>query len=230
MSREATAENEAPPEGEMPAELKAILGEDTLLRLSIPDVPDKTQPLTPYQGILGITLGQIGLADNATSMKKENLVKYVQITSKPIGLIDLSGNNDTDEDPLQFVRPFTGSFDSVTIFVFLPGQIGLLIQEEGEPTVKIASLPDALQELYRSAPVVQMRRRPVAATTTTAPVEEERKPPMIIGQNPIMAKTRRKPLVASALTVPLVEAIANNKPKNNKNRTRRKPRVAPAKE
>jgi hypothetical protein len=176
-------------------------------------------------------LGQIGLADDATSMKKENLVKYVQITSKPIGLIDLSGNNDTDEDPIQFVRPFTGSFDSVTIFVFLPGQIGLLIQEEGEPTVKIASLSDALQELYKSAPVVQMRRRPVAATSATAlPVEEERKLPLIIGKNPIMAKTRRKPLVASAVVAPFVEAIANNKPKNNKNRSRRKPRVAPAKE
>ena len=239
MSREATVENEAPPKGEMPAELEAILGEDTPIRLSIPDVPDETQPLMPYQGILGITLGQIGLADDATTMKKENLVKYVQLTSKPIGLIDLSGNNDTDEDPIQFVRPFTGSFDSVTIFVFLPGQVGLLIQEEGEPTVKIASLSDALQELYRSAPVVQMRRRPVAATTTTTttatalPVEEERKLPLIIGQNPIMAKTRRRPLVASAAAAPLVEAepkTANNKPKNNKNRTRRKPRVAPAKE
>ena len=240
MSREATAENEAPPKGEMPAELEAILGEDTPIRLSIPDVPDETQPLMPYQGILGITLGQIGLADDATTMKKENLVKYVQLTSKPIGLIDLSGNNDTDEDPIQFVRPFTGSFDSVTIFVFLPGQVGLLIQEEGEPTVKIASLSDALQELYRSAPVVQMRRRPVAATTATTtttttalPVEEERKLPLIIGKNPIMAKTRRRPLVASAAAAPLVEAepkTANNKPKNNKNRTRRKPRVAPAKE
>ena len=58
MSREATAENEAPPKGEMPAELEAILGEDTPIRLSIPDVPDKTQPLTPYQGILGINLAQ----------------------------------------------------------------------------------------------------------------------------------------------------------------------------
>jgi hypothetical protein len=229
MSREATAENEEPPEGEMPAELEAILGEDTPIRLSIPDVPDETQPLTPYQGILGITLGQIGLADDATTMKKENLVKYVNLTSKPIGMIDLSGNNNTDEDPIQFVRPFTGSFDPVTIFVFLPGQVGILIQEEGEPTVKIASLPDALQELYRSAAVVQMRRRPVAATAL--PVEEERKPPLIIGQNPIMAKTRRRPLVASAAAAPLVEAEpkpANNKPKNNKSRTRRKPRVAPA--
>ena len=55
MSREATVENEQPPEGEMPAALEAILGEGTSLRLSIPDVPDETKPLTPFQGILGVT-------------------------------------------------------------------------------------------------------------------------------------------------------------------------------
>ena len=157
-------------------------------------------------------------------MKKENLVKYVQLLSKPVGLIDLTDNNNTDEDSIQFVRPFTGSFDSVTIFVFLPGQVGILIQEEGDATVKITSLPDTLQELYRSAPVVQMRKRPIATTTL---VEEERKVPLIIGQNPIMAKTRRRPLVAATVAAPLVESNpSNNKPKNN-SRTRRKPRVAP---
>jgi hypothetical protein len=225
MSREADAENEEPPEGEMPAELEAILGEGTPLRLSIPDVPDVTKPLTPFQGILGVTLSQMGLADDAKKLKKDNLIKYVQTTSKPVGVIDLTGNNNSEEDSVQFVRPFTGSFDSVTIFVFLPDQIGLLIQEEGESSVKIAVLPETLQELYREAAVVQSRRRPVAA-----PVEEEKKVPLIIGQNPIMAKPKRKPLVASAPAAPLVEAEvkpSNVKPKNNKNRSRRKPRVAP---
>lgn len=224
MSREATAENEEPPEGKMPAELEAILGEGTPLRLTIPDIPDATQPLTPFQGILGVTLSQMGLADDAKKLKKENLIKYVQTTSKPIGTIDLTGNN---SEVTQFVRPFTGSFDSVTIFVFLPGQIGLLIQEEGNPSVKIAALPETLQELWREAAVVQLRKRPVAAVV----VEEEKKVPLIIGQNPIMAKPRRKPLVAAATEAPLVEAPpkpVNEKPKNNKNRSRRKPRVAPA--
>jgi hypothetical protein len=225
MSREATAENEEPPEGEMPAELEAILGEGTPLRLSVPDVPDKSQPLTPFQGILGVTLSQMGLEDDAKIMKKENLIKYVQATSKPIGMIDLTGNN--SEDSVQFMRPFTGSFDAVTIFVFLPDQIGLLIQEEGDASVKIGSLPDQLQELYRDAGVVQLRRRPVAA-----PVEEERRVPLVVGQNPIMARPRRRPLVAEAVAAPLVEAEARpveaaaQRP-NNRARSRRKPRVAP---
>lgn len=224
MSREATAENEAPPEGEMPEDLQALLGEDSNLRLSIPDVPDKTQPLMPFTGILGVTLGQMGLADDAKMLKKANLVKFVQVTSKPIGIIDLSGQ-DSDEDGIQFVRPFTGSFDSVTIFVFLPDQIGILIQEEGDPAVKITALPETLQEIWKSAAVVQLRKRPVAP-----PVEEERKVPLIIGQNPIMAKPRRKPLVATTIAAPLVEVEAkpvNEKPKNNRNRSRRRPRVAP---
>lgn len=201
MSRESTAEDELPPEGEMPADLEEILGEGTPLRLSIPDVPDSTKPLMPFTGILGVTLEQLGLPDDAKTMDRDNLIKFVQVMSKPVGLINLTGNADTK---VQFARPFTGSFDSVTIFVFLPDQIGLLIQEEGESTVKITILPEQLQELYKEAPVVQLKRRPI----TAPPVEEERKHPIIIGQNPIMAKTRRRPLVANVPRAPLVEVAS----------------------
>ena len=60
-------------------------------------------------------------------------------------------------------------------------------------------------------------------------MEEEQKVPLIVGQNPIMAKPRRRPLVATAIQPPLVEAAAVTVPKDNKsrNRSRRKPRVAP---
>jgi hypothetical protein len=218
MSREAAAENEQPPEGELPAELATILGENTIIRLSVPDVPDVTQPLMPFTGILGVTLEQLGLSDNATSIKRENLVKYVQITSKPIGMINFRDNSNDSDESIQFIRPFTGSFDAVTIFVFLPDKVGLLIDEEGMPTVKIDALPETLKELYSSAPIVQLRKKPVVKP----PVEEERKVPLIIGQNPIMAKTRRRPLVASEVKQPEVKPV-NNKPKNI---TRRKPRVA----
>ncbi len=221
MSREVTAENEAPPEGEMPDALAAILGEDTPLRVSVPDVPDASQPLMPFTGLLGVTLDQLGLSDKATELKKENLVKFVQIKSKPVGLINLR----EDEPTIEFVRPFTGAFDAVTIFVFLPDQIGLLIQEEGDSTVKIAALPEALQERWKQAAIVQLKRKPGAAV---APVEEEKKAPLVVGQNPIMAKPRRRPLVAQATEAPLVVAEARPPtPVNNKARSRRKPRVAP---
>ena len=48
-------------------------------------------------------------------------------------------------------------------------------------------------------------------------------------QNPIMTKPRRRPLVATAVQAPLVELTPPIVPSENKfrNRSRRKPRVAP---
>lgn len=225
MGREPNIQiDEEEPKGDMPSELQEILGEDTTLRLSIPDVLDKSQPLVPLSGILGITLQQLGLNNVGRRLKKENLVRYVQATSKPIGMIDLSGAN-SDEDAIQFIKPAVGGpFDSVTIIIFLSDQVGVLIQEEGESTVKIESLPETLQEVFREAPIVRLRKRPVAQ-----PLEEEQKVPLIIGQNPIMAKPRRRPLVATAVQAPLVELTPPIIPAENKsrNRSRRKPRVAP---
>ena len=191
MSREAP-EN-SPINGEMPPELEEILGEGTPLRVI------RLNKLIELEGILGITLEQFGLKNNIT---KENLVKYVQLKSKPIGIMNV---ND-----VQFVRPFTGSFDSVTIIVFLENQIGILIEEKGESTVKIASLPEKIQELYENAGRVQIKKR----------VIEEKKEQVIIGQNPIMTR-RRRPLVAPT------EIKEEKKSENNRNRTRRRPRVAP---
>jgi hypothetical protein len=217
MSREITPEDEEPPEGIMPSELQDILGEDTQLRLSIPDIPDKSRPLTPFQGILGVTLNQLGLEDTATTLKKENLIKYVQATTKPIGIINL-----TEGVEIQFIRPFTGSYDAVTIFVILPTEIGLLVQEEGNPTVKIAALPDSVKDAWKQASVVQLKKKPVIAQP-----EEENKVPLIIGQNPIMEKARKKPLVAALQQTPLVKVnTKQNENKNIRTTLKRRPRIA----
>ena len=85
-------------------------------------------------------------------------------------------------------------------------------------------MPETLQEVFREAPIVRLRKRPVAQQ-----LEEEQKVPLIIGQNPIMTKPRRRPLVATAVQAPLVELTPPIVPSENKfrNRSRRKPRVAP---
>ena len=239
MSRLPNIVNEEQLKEELPSELKAILGEDTTIRLNILDVPDKSQPLAPLSGILGITLEQIGLDKNNVEerIKKENLIKYVHATSKPIGMVDLSGVN-SEEDGIQFIKPAVGGpFDSVTIIILLVNQVGILFQEKGNPTVKILSLPEVLQEVFRQAPIVRLRKRLIAQ-----PLDEEPTMPLIIGKNPIMTKTRRRPLVATAVQAPLVKAplvkaplvkaplvkavTVNNK---SRNRSRRKPRVAPNK-
>jgi hypothetical protein len=137
-------------------------------------------------------------------------------------MIDLSGAN-SEEDGIQFIKPAVGGpFESVTIIILLVDQIGILIQEEGEPTVKIESLPETLQEVFREAPILRLRKRLVAT-----PLEEEQKVPLIIGQNPIMAKPRRRPLVATAVQAPLVEVPPPIAPNKSRNRSRRRPRVAP---
>jgi hypothetical protein len=170
MSRDAVEE---PLKGELPPELEKILGK-TNIRLK------QSESFVAFQGILGITIEQLEIED-ATKMNKENLIQYVKHTSKPVGLIDSNGT--------QFIRPFTGSFDSVTIFVFLPGIIGILIEEEGNATIKISSLPEALQEIYENAGRIRIKKIK----------EEPLIAPLIIGQNPIMAKPRRRPLVSRAL-------------------------------
>ena len=224
MSRNITAADEIPPEGTMPIELETILGKDTRLRLSIPDVTDQSQPLMPFTGILGITLEQLGLQNTAKILKQENLIKYVQLTSKPIGIINLQTpiHSNVIKDVIQFIRPFTGSFNSATIFVFLPDQIGLLIEEEGEPTVKISTLPETIQQIWKNASVVQLRKRQLVI-----PAEEEKKVPLIIGQNPIATKPRRPLVALEPLMQPQIEIKKNNNIKNKpKNISRRKPRVA----
>lgn len=221
MSRKATPEDEVPPKGELPAELVALLGEDTPLRLRIPDVPDSTQPLMPFTGILGMTLDQMGLSNDATTIKLDNLNKFVLAMSKPIGLFDFrtaSGGAGASGPKIDFIRPMTGSFDSVTIFVLLPTQIGLLIQEDGDSTVKISSLPEEIQAKWKDASIIRGPKKPVMKLLP----EEEIKVPVLIGKNPIKTKLRRRPLIANLETPPLVEA-----PPRNNNVARRTVRKRP---
>ena len=174
MSREGTTPQV---EGNLTPELEEMLGKDTTIRLS------KTYDnLKPFQGILGITLSQIGLPDNSQKLGKENLILYVKQMLKPVGIIE----NNT----IHFTRPATGSFDVVTIFVFLGDQIGLLVEEEGEPTVKISSLPENIQELYKKASIVQIKKEVVN------PVKKRR--PLVAMKSPKSPKSpkKRRPRVA----------------------------------
>ena len=186
MSRE---EENVEKKSELPPELEDMVTNPNIV-LS-PEVP-----LSAFQGILGITFEQFGVEEGATILTKDNLIQYVKHTQKPIGMIDLINNT------TQFIRPFNGSFDSVTIFVFLPDRMGLLM-EESEPTVKIASLSEDLQEMYRNAALVQLKKVKVEQ------VEQK----VVIGQNP----PRRRPRVAT-------ENRQNRQ--NKQTKTRRRPRVA----
>jgi hypothetical protein len=187
QSREASENDRKIPEGEMPAALQSILGE-TSLRLRIP--PNAGQLLLPFTAILGLTLGQLGLEENATRFNKNALIQYVRNTSKPIGMINLTGDIPEGEKEVMFARPAIGIFHTVTILVFLPGQAGILVEEDGVATVHLSNLPAAINERWKSAGLVQMRLKqaiPAAA------------PPVEIGVNPV------------ALPVPLVVQAAQKR-------------------
>ena len=164
-----------------------------------------------FQRILGLTLDQLDVENNIFT--KENLIRYVKYKSKPIGMINLIDND------IQFVRPDIGVFHSILIFVFLPDMIGLLMEEEGNPYVNIASLPETLQELYYKSTLVKLKK------------EEYIEPqiPIIIGQNPIMTKKKRIPLAASKILKPLkVKSPKSKSPKSKspRSRSKRRPRAS----
>ena len=174
QSREATENDQKIPEGDMPAALQAILGE-TSLRLRSP--PNSDQSFLPFTAILGVTMGQLGLEENATRLNKNALVQYVRYTSKPIGMINLTGDIPDGEKEIMFAKPFSGIFHSVTIFVFLPGQSGILVEEDGVPTVTLSKLPASINERWKSAGLVQLRQKqaspaivPSAVSSVVAPV------------------------------------------------------------
>jgi hypothetical protein len=167
QSREASENDRKIPEGEMPEPLQAMLGE-TSLRLRIP--PNADQTLLPFTAILGVTMGQLGLEENATRLNKNALIQYVRYTSKPIGMMNLTGEIPDGEKEIMFARPAIGIFHSVTILVFLPGQIGILVEEDGVATVHLSSLPEAINERWRSAGLVQMRLKQ-ASSAAVQPIE-----------------------------------------------------------
>ena len=174
----------------MPAALQSILGE-TSLRLRIP--PHAGQSLLPFTAILGLTLGQLGLEENATRFNKNALIQYVRNTSKPIGIMNLTGDIPEGEKEVMFAKPAIGIFHAVTILVFLPGQTGILVEEDGVATVHLSNLPAAINERWKSAGLVQMRQKQAIPADA---------PPVEIGVNPV------------ALPVPLVvQAVQKRGPR-----------------
>jgi hypothetical protein len=217
MSRNAEASDEKTPQGELPPKLQEILGEDTHLRISLPDVPSKSHPFVPFQSVLGVTLQEIGLDNDSTKINESNLIKYVKIKSKPIGIFDLTTDN------IYFLRPYMGSFDSVTILVVLDTQIGLLIQEHGDSTVKISALPENIQEKWKNAALVPLKTKPPIAAMPEV---------VTVAENPIVVKPKPKPLIAQIKYKPLVKSDPQPAPppvsqhKDEKPR-RKRPQIAP---
>ena len=183
------------PAGSMPPE--EIFGSDTPFRLKVPETSSKS--LMPFTSILGITLDQLGVDTNATQLSVENLVNYVRFTSKPIGIITIQ----SDDSKIQFVRPGSGTFQSVTILVFLEDKIGLLVEEDGNPMITISNLPEEVQQRWQSAGIVQLKKR---IEPTGVPIVKDtqqiqlRRPRLLVAQPsaPRVIRQRQKVAINAA--------------------------------
>jgi hypothetical protein len=198
MSRNEDEEDIIPPQGEMPPELYDVFGEDTLLRVKLISFDSTKEPFMAFTGILGITLDELDMEPTAKTLTRENLIKYVKLTTKPIGVINLTDEVEEGKE-VQFARPSIGSFDRVVLFIIMPSEIGLLIEEDGNPTVKLSSLPTIISDRWKEAGIIHIQSKPKVHTELT-------KVPLIIGKNPIIPIKQKRPLLLGKKEmVPLVE-------------------------
>ena len=167
MSREEQEAEEQEEESSavMPAELHPLIGDRYTLHVA--DEMDEGRPLLPFMSTLGVTLEELGLEETATMLQSSHLTKYVKLTQRPIGIIQ---QRDANEKEIQIVRPSRGSTDTIIFLVFLADRIGLL-EDNGDPQLRIATLPAPLLEAWKSAPLVMIRPRlPPASFRPVEPV------------------------------------------------------------
>lgn len=210
MSREV---EDAPAKGinGLPDVLLPLFGDHSGFYVDVPQ-PLAKAPFAPFATMLGVTIEQMGMESGNTDMKLKNMIQYVNAVDQPIGLIDARNGLQ-----IGFARPRTGSYDTVTIIVYWEDKIGVLVQEEGNSTVRIASMPSILRHKWENAhmpPIVKEEE----------PEDESIRMVIAPGKNPVMAKPKRKPLVAQFPQAPLVEAPILEKQPNSK-KEKRKPRV-----
>ena len=206
MSREAV-EEKYDNEDEIPNILIPVLGKGSPYRVDIP--PHRAESFAPFAAILGVTMEQIGMEPKDTVLTVEHMIQYVNETSRPIGMINVRNGID-----IQFARPRTGQFNTVSVIVYLENAIGILVEEEGNPTIRTASMPSELEDAWENASVPPIVKRE----------PEEERILLVPGRNPVMAKQKRKPMVARLVQEPLVEVPFVEKPIEVK--VKRKPRVA----
>jgi hypothetical protein len=128
-------------------------------------------------GILRVSLDTLGVNAADTIIGDEGIQAYVS-TSKahlPVGIMDLTKG----VPEIRFIKHTedTEAPTSALVLVFLKGEIGLLIERNNKPTVKIANLDGPLADAWTSeeavtippvAPVAPVL--PVAPVTPVAPV------------------------------------------------------------
>jgi hypothetical protein len=183
MSREATEEDVLLPSGDLPVELQGLLGDDTVLRFKA--ISDKKFPIVKISGMMDVSLEELGLEMKSPTFTYSSLKEYVLLKNTPIGFIHIG-----EEQPVRFLKPAIGYHDASMIIVQINDVFGLLIEEDGNPLVQLANMPNSLKEAWSKASVVLMKKKVVKP-----PAEEEMAPPLLIGVPQILEKQGQVPLI-----------------------------------
>lgn len=114
---------------ELPPKLKEILGENTELRLHVPEDQDPTKPFLSFLSVLELSLEELNMTETTKVMTIVNLTRYALNTSKQIGYIDI----DTDDPIMLFVKSKHDPIPMILIFVKSNNIISILIEQDGSP-------------------------------------------------------------------------------------------------
>ncbi len=139
---------------EIPSQLYNIFGNK--YKLWIPSYDEETikKPLLPFSSILEINLSEWNIDPSEKNISDEKMIEYVKKVNKPLGIINIIGNDIN----IRFVRPARGMFESTLILVFIEDNIGALVEYEGVPTVNVETMPEILKQKWDSSTRVMIRK------------------------------------------------------------------------
>jgi hypothetical protein len=129
------------------------------------------QPLLPFLPFINNTFETLDIAPSTNRLTKESVIKIVKTIKNPVGVIDLRGDS-----PLNFfVRPISGYYDGVLLFIFIDNKVGLLIDRIGNQYLSISNIPDKLRDNWENAsavPTIRKKGKTIKEDKSVQPVAE----------------------------------------------------------
>jgi hypothetical protein len=129
------------------------------------------QPLLPFLPFINNTFETLDIAPSTNRLTKESVIKIVKTIKNPVGVIDLRGDS-----PLNFfVRPISGYYDGVLLFIFIDNKVGLLIDRIGNQYLSISNIPDKLRDNWENAsavPTIRKKGKTIKDDKSAQPVAE----------------------------------------------------------
>lgn len=113
------------------------------------------QPLSPFFPFINNTFETLDIAPSTNTLTQSVVIKIVKTIKNPVGVVDLR----TEPPSNFFIRPISGYYDGVLLFIFIEDRIGLLIDRIGNQYLSIPNIPDILKEGWDNASAIPTVRK-----------------------------------------------------------------------